>query len=60
MKKTPETIEIIVEKLFAVCRFDPRYMDETWCKAQFRRALADMLDDEWDYIVAKCQEAEDD
>lgn len=58
MKRTPETIEIMVEKLFAACRFDPKYMDEAWCKSQFRRALAEMLDHEWDYIVARCQEEE--
>ena len=49
----------MVEKLFAACRFDPKYMDETWCKAQFRRALTDMLEHEWDYIVARCQEVEE-
>ena len=60
MEKTPETIEIMVEKLFAGCLFDPLYMDEEWCKKRYREALISMTDDEWDWIVVKCQEVEDD
>lgn len=56
MEKTPEAIEIMVEKLFADCRFDPSYMDETWCKSRFREALTSMLPYEWDWIVSKYQE----
>lgn len=56
MERTPETIEIMVEKFFAGCRFDPTCMDETWCKSRFREALTLMLPHEWDWIVSKYQE----
>lgn len=54
MEKTPETIEIMVEKLFAACVFDPTYMDEEWCKKRYREALTELTQEEWDWIVSRC------
>ena len=49
--KTQKQIETLVEMLFQDCCFDPSCMDETFCKEQFRIALAD--DKVFDYIYSK-------
>ena len=53
MERTSETIEKMVERLFAECLFDPAYMSEQWCKSRFREALISMSDEDWDWIVSK-------
>lgn len=53
MERTPETIEIMVEKLFKDSVFDPQYMDEDFTKSQFRTALSSIPEEDWDWIVRR-------
>ena len=55
MKRTPETIELMVEILFKDSVFDPTYMDEEFTLSQFRTALETIPIEDWDWIVSKYQ-----
>jgi hypothetical protein len=49
-------IEGMTEKLFAASVFDPSYMDAEYAKSQFRKALAALTDEEYEYIVKLMEE----
>ena len=46
-------IEGMAEKLLAASVFDPSYMDAEYAKSQFRKALAELTDEEYEYIVKR-------
>ena len=46
-------IEGMAEKLLAASVFDPSYMDAEYAKSQFRKALTELTDEEYEYIVKR-------
>ena len=49
-------IEGMTEKMFAASVFDPSYMDAEYAKSQFRKALAELTDEEYEHIVKLMEE----
>lgn len=55
--KPTEEVEILVEKLFQDCLFDPIYMNEDYCRQCFRTALLEADEETWLYIKSKYMSA---
>lgn len=51
--RSQKQIEELVELLFQDCCFDPLFMDEAFCKEQFRTALIQADDQTFDWIRSK-------
>ena len=49
-------LEQKVEAIFAVCLFDPRYMDSHFTKQQIRTALEALTDEEYAHICLVVEE----
>ena len=51
--RSQKQIEELVELLFHDCCFDPLFMDEAFCKEQFRTALTQADDQSFEWIRSK-------
>lgn len=54
--KSEEEIEALAERLFQACSFDPVYMDESFARQRFRKALAELDDQDFERIKKRMEE----
>lgn len=54
--KSAEEIEALADKLFQTCLFDPDYMSESFARQRFREALAELDDQDFEYIKKRMEE----
>ena len=55
--KSAEEIEALADRLFQSCCFDPVYMDETFARERFRKALAELDDQDFERIKKRMEES---
>ena len=53
--KSAEEIETLADKLFQACLFDSTYMSESFARQRFREALAELEDQDFEYIKKKME-----